>query len=304
MVFWLTLKQINLCDFCRPGDIKSLKKISESHTYEETYDSELNTDEVFNFITEQMNHRSFRFMKILSEKIKLSNDEKNIEDKKLQNKSENKLARSEENVSSEKRNNSYFIKLYKLSDIFQFLSVVEIIIENNSDRKSNENNEKEIFSKKNDKTDIKNILDIDVNSCDNKMKNTQEKTTKTMISLKSISVSIFPAFFPLGFLLGFLFAFVPFSDSGVNQKYVKELIKSLNIATITKNSSEKKDVKKSNGENPISDMNEKSVTDEILFEDSQNFFLPPSKIFFFCFIVCPVFLSASVLLFYVPVKFS
>ena len=211
-------------------------------------------------------------------------------------------------LSKKEKVDSFKIKLFKLSDIFQYLSVIEIVLEEcsslqliNDDKNNNNNHNNHI----NDNDNINTISNINKNTYSKKVKKEKKEKNnlnyyKTKISFRSVSVSILPAFFPLGFIFGFLFLLIPFSDFDVNKKYIKELknyiftdyvINSLSTSNLNLNLTS------------ISEMiNEKTRKDkeEIVEIDMKNDILvpyvPPSTVFFLSFIVFPVFLAAAILL--------
>lgn len=279
----MTFQQIKLFDYFRPGDIKSLKNISASHSFQKTFLSHLPIEELTAFLDDKMNHKSFRFMKISSQKNK---------NKQIHGSSAN-VAQVEMEKRGEKSpilsdfRETYSIKLYKLSDIFQYLSVIEVTLEASENNDYDENHK----SEKENRTENSTSKKLD-DEKDAKIKSDKIKI-KTKLFLNSVSVNILPAFFPLGFFFGFLFFFVPFSDFGVNQKYINELTEILNLSIIS--------VKHENSEESVSSkITKKAETGNILTDnniDSDNT-VPQSTIFFFSFIICPVLLAAFFLLFF------
>jgi hypothetical protein len=284
MVFWMTFQQMKLFDFFRPGDIKSLKNISASHSFQQTFISHLSIEELIAYLDDKMNHGSFRFMKISSQTNKQANENKrNTVQQKME-------ARGVETPILSDCRETYSIKLYKLSDIFQYLSVIELTVEDCEYYKNNNEKENEIKNKNQD------ILLSTSKKFDGEKDakiNSNKKEIKTKLFLNSVSVNIFPAFFPLGFLFGFLFLFVPFSDFGVNRKYVNELTAILNLSSV--------DVKQENIEESVSSTirAEEVETENISINKvDEEIYIPPSTIFFFSFIICPVLLAAFFLLFF------
>jgi hypothetical protein len=284
MVFWMTFQQIKLFDFFRPGDIKSLKNVSASHSFQETFISHLSIDELIAYLDDKMNHRSFRFMKISSQKNTHTNETKgNVVQQEME-------ARGGKTPILSDFRETYSIKLYKLSDIFQYLSVIELTLE---DCEFNKNNNKKENGKRNNNLDILLSASKKFDGETDDRINSNKKEIKTRLFLNSVSVNIFPAFFPLGFLFGFLFLLVPFSDFGVNRKYINELTAILNLNSVT--------VKHETTEESVSSTirTEKVETENVLLNKvDEEIYVPPSTIFFFSFIICPVLLAAFFLLFF------
>jgi hypothetical protein len=328
MVFWITFKQMFLFDYWRPGDVKILKSISASHCYEETHFSNLKIEDLFEYLNEKMKNKNFRFMKV-SEKMRIKNEKEQsnkngrIKDKEKSVENRNSLNGTDEHFLSKKEKvDTYTIKLFKLSDMFQYLSVVEISLEECSlvSLRRNDSEECSLTSVNNDyryEIDSENPIH-NSNNYDNKVDGKKDKniikSSKTKISFRSVSVSFLPAFFPFGFIFGFLFFLIPFSDFGVNKKYVKELknnicidnvINNLPISTSTSTTSSTKAATKKGIDKEIEIKEEigmnKEQGIEVIETDLQNNNLqphvPPSTVFFISFIVLPVFLAAALLLF-------
>ena len=267
MVFWITFKQMKYFDYFR------FIHPTINHTYEEELLFEnIIPSILFEKLKEKMNSGEFRFMKILCEEIDCNEI--------------GEIYKENFNVSEYSKFMKYNIKLYKLSNIFQYLSVIEINIPSPFVFQETAT-ENEIFNiengMKNCNINIKNeIYDL------KKTKFSDIKRDKfyTKIKIKSQSASFLPAFFPFGFLIPFL-PFLSFFDYGCNKKYVNEL---KNIFEITeKNKTEK---------------TENCVSTEIPVYEffRKDFFLflfdivPPSSIFFVCFILFPVCCAAICLL--------
>ena len=315
MVFWITFKQMFLYDYFRPGDITILKSISKSHCYEESHYSNIRIKDLFEYLNEKMKDKNFRFMKV-SEKIKNEKQHRNTKEKELKDlvkmNNMNSLNGTDEHFLSKKEKvDSFKIKLFKLSDIFQYLSVIEIVLEEcsslqliNDDKNNNNNHNNHI----NDNDNINTISNINKNTYSKKVKKEKKEKNnlnyyKTKISFRSVSVSILPAFFPLGFIFGFLFLLIPFSDFDVNKKYIKELKNYIftdyvinSLSTSNSNS-----ISTSTSINEIINENTSKDKEEIVKIDMKNEILspyvPPSTVFFLGFIVFPVFLAAAILLF-------
>ena len=275
-MFWMTFQQMKLFDSFRPGDLKFLKEISAAHSFEEIFFTHLSVKELTEYLNGKMDDRSFRFMKISSENnIRIAENTKNAEQVVVEG-----IDRKSLNLDDFRESHS--IKLYKLSDIFQYLSVIELRIEDcdDSENKDKNTDKNTKFPSTTSKRSRANKSEI----------NSNKNTKKTKLILKSVSVNIFPAFFPLGFLFGFLFLLIPFSDFGVNRKYINELkaILNLNNVMVQDENIEKSVL------SPIETKTENFLTDNILDETP----VPPSTIFFFCFIICPVLLAAFFLLFF------
>jgi hypothetical protein len=287
MVFWMTFQQMKLFDFYRPGDVKFLKNISAAHSFQGIFLSHLSIEELITYLDEKMSHRSFRFMKISSQKMKEKNNNEKIDQTNMNEIQQEMETRGEKSLILSDFRESYSIKLYKLSDIFQYLSVIELTLEEceynkDNNEKKNQNRNKDTLSSNSKKFNEEKDTEI----------NTNKKVIKTKLFLNSVSVNIFPAFFPLGYFFGFLFLFVPFSDYGVNQKYINELSEILNLNNVT--------VKHENvDESASSTITIQSKTENILENNpGEEIQLPPSTIFFFSFIICPVLLAAFFLLFF------
>lgn len=317
MVFWITFKQMFLFDYWRPGDIKILKNISASHCHEEKHYSNLKIEDLFEYLNEKMKNKNFRFMKV-SEKMQMKNEkgllnnkEKNVE---FSVENRNSLNGTDEHFLSKKEKvDTYTIKLFKLSDIFQYLSVLEITLEECSllPLERNDSEERSLISSiKNDnlyEIDSENPIHND-NNYDNKINGKKDdnvfKSSKTKISFRSVSVSILPAFFPFGFIFGFFFFSLPFSDFGVNKKYIQELknnicidnvISNLSISTSTSTSTASS--KKAAAKKGINEEQGIAIVEIDLKDNNVQPYVPPSTIFFISFIVLPVFLAAALLLF-------
>lgn len=313
MVFWITFKQMFLYYYFRPGDIKILKNISKSHCYEESHYSNIRIEDLFEYLNEKMKDKNFRFMKV-SEKTKnekqhIKKYEEELKDLVKMNNINSLNGTDESFLLKKEKVDSFTIKLFKLSDIFQYLSVIEIVLEecsslqlidinddnNNRNNHVNDNDNKHTISNTNKNTHRKKEKKDGKEKQENNL-----KSYKTKISFRSVSVSILPAFFPLGFIFGFLFLLIPFSDFGVNKKYIEELksniftdyvINSLSTSNLNLNLTSISEM-----------MNEKTRKDkeEIVEIDMKNDILvpyvPPSTVFFLSFIVFPVFLAAAILL--------
>lgn len=310
MVFWITFKQMFLNDYFRPGDIKILKNISKSHCYEESHYSNLTIEDLFEYLNEKMKDKNFRFMKV-SEKIK--NEKQHIKENESKDLARignnNSLNGTDESFLSKKEKvDSFTVKLFKLSDIFQYLSVIEIVLEECSlsqlinENYDNYNDDK--YNNNNDNNNQNTISNFNKNIYLTEVKKDEKgennlKSYNTKISFRSVSVSILPAFFPLGFIFGFVFLLIPFTDFGVNKKYIKELknniftdyvINSLStsnsnsiLTSINGNINENTEIKEK--------MDKINMKNKIVLP-----YVPPSTVFFFSFIVFPVFLAAAILL--------
>ena len=345
MVFWITFKQMFLFDYWRPGDIKNLKNISASHCYEDKHYSNLKIEDLFEYLNEKMKNKNFRFMKV-SEKMQMKNEKElpNNKEKKKDSSVENRnsLNGTDEHFLSKKEKvDTYTIKLFKLSDIFQYLSVLEITLEEFSLLPLGRNDSEEcslISSISNDnhyEIDSENPIHNN-NNYNNKINGKKDDNIiKTRISFRSVSVSFLPAFFPFGFIFGFLFFLLPFSDFGVNKKYVKELknnvcidnvINNLPTSTSTSTTSSSTSTSTTSSSTSTSTSTTSSTTTkaatkkginkeiEIIEEIGMNKehgveiveidlkdndiqpYVPPSTVFFISFIVLPVFLAAALLL--------
>ena len=298
MVFWITFQQMNFFDYFRPGDVKNLEKISSFHMHKEIIIlKNKNSGNVFQELKLKMVNPKFRFMKIICEEKKLIKDKTYFKEKT-----------SEKNFKSCEENKSYYIKLYKLSDIFQYLSVIEIHIDNYEG--INEEKKKKIERNNSAETEKEKNIQIGLTNRQNKktkiIKNVNEsgngEILQSNIKIKSVSVSIFPSFIPFGFIFGYLFFFVPFTDFGCNEKYVQELKNYFDLIQNNK----KNDDNDSNCKNEKSEEakknydvinNENSVsTENESFSDVQEYVLPPSKIFFIFFILFPILSAAYFLL--------
>ena len=294
MVFWISIQQISFFDYFRPGDVKNLERISSSHTHQEIIIFEnRNSENLFQELKLKMDNPKFRFMKVACNEKKLI---------KCANYSEEKINKNDFNSSDD--NKSYYIKLYKLSDIFQYLSVIEITIDNYEKCDEEKNPKFENYNSAG--IEEKNILRSKKNKNMKIIKNVNNakngKILHTKMEIKSASVSIFPSFVPLGFVFGFLFIFLPFTDFGNNEKYVKEL---KTYFDIVENDEKKHDIDsdskivKSKREKEINNVikKENSENEENnFFSDVQEKVLPQSKIFFIFFILFPVLSAALFLL--------
>ena len=260
MVFWITLKQMSLFDTFRPANIESLKIISDHHSYEEKHSSVRDIDMIIEHILIRMRQKSFGFTTVSARNISVG---RMLLESKLE---VDATSPKEVSAVGEK---GFYVKLYKLSNVLQYLSVIEIIVEERAVRLiGTDDREKHTQERDGHSLQQQRYLNdegegtADADVCD--------------ISIKSFSTSFLPAFFPFGFFLGYLFVFIPFSDYGANEKYVKELANSLNMSSICTESQTSVGVSTS--------------------EDSDNSVLPPSSIFFFSFILTPVLLAACFLL--------
>ena len=154
MVFWISWKQIEWCGYVQPGNI--LSATSKYHAHHELWKLS-NSNCSYSNLKDILSHellvdKTFRFLT-----------------------SKFKLARSD---------NSSTFRFYKLSNILQYLSVIEIaILVNSNEISGNES---------------------------------------VHIKAKSVSTCLFPTFIPLGFLIGILFCWIPFSDFGENKLYLQE----------------------------------------------------------------------------------
>ena len=276
-------------DYFRPGDIKNLEKISSSHTHQEIIICEdRNSENLFQELKLKMENPKFRFMKVVCEEKKLIKCAHYYEEKLYKN-----------NFNSLVDNKSYYIKLYKLSDIFQYLSVIEIIIDNYEKCDEEKNLKSENYKSR--EVEEKNIQ-IGLTNKKNKNMKIIKNVINTRIKIKSVSVSIFPSFVPLGFFFGYLFFFLPFTDFGVNEKYVKELKSYFGIVQNDKKKdnidSDSKIEKRDRGKeikNVIKNENSENKENNF-FSDVQEKVLPPSKIFFIFFILFPILSAAFFLL--------
>jgi hypothetical protein len=217
MVFYTTFKQLKYFDYFRPIDINILEGISNLHIYKEKiFIDNTTVSEVYDEIIRKMESRIFRFLVVqcVNYNGSIIDGYGNNSDINNNNDNDDNNNNGDDNSNKNGKNTCY-IKLYKLSNIFQYLSVIEICITENENEKDNRNiingkklkKSKIVFEKKMKKNEKKNIV----------------------IFIRSSSVSVFPAFVPLGFLLSFLFYLIPYVDFGVNQKYVKDLKSFLNF---------------------------------------------------------------------------
>lgn len=256
MVFWITLQQMKLFDIFRPANIEFLKIISNHHSHEEEYSSVKVFDKIVEHILDRMRRKTFGFTAVSACNISVGRIH-------VESKAENGVTLPKE--VSAVGGKGFYVKLYKLSNVLQYLSVIEITVEKmvcaNGRETYTQESERLLGQQQRHLTDGGEVA-VDADLC--------------VISIKSFSTSFFPAFFPLGFLLGYLFILIPFSDHGANKRYVKELASSLNLSSICTESH--------------------SSTEVTSSDDSDNSVLPPSSIFFFCFILTPVLLAACFLL--------
>ena len=224
MVFWITYQQIKYFDFFRPGDMKNFENISSSHTYKENITFEnISSKKLFEILELKMENPKFRFMRIICQE-----KGSKIFDNYAASDVSNKIGKNELNKYEEQK--SYYIKLYKLTDIFQFLSVIEINIDLEMSRNNNEEKKEEIVKEKvslkirkdHEKFGMKNRKNGKMKNLE-KNENHENGKMKIKMGMKSVSVSIFPSFVLFGFFFGFLFFFLPFPDFGCNEKYIQEL---------------------------------------------------------------------------------
>jgi hypothetical protein len=129
MVFYTTFKQLKYFDYFRPIDIKIFEGIANLHIHKEKlYIDNTTVNKVYNEIIKKMESKIFRFLVVEC----VNNDDGGGNGDGGDN--------DESNNGDNHKDNSCYVKLYKLSNIFQYLSVIEIFITEIKIEKENENN--------------------------------------------------------------------------------------------------------------------------------------------------------------------